>query len=302
MKYDVVIVGGGPAGLAAALALGRARKRVLLTDQGPRRNAAARNVHNFLTRDGTPPAELRRIAEEQLMAYPNVEVRHEAVASIAGTRGDFRIEVASGTVVARRIVVSTGLVDDVLPIEGFQEAWGRSIFQCPYCHGWETQGGRWGYLARDADALLFAIKLRSWTRNVVALTSDSFDVPPPLREKLAAAGVVLERRGLTRLVSHDGQLTRIELADGTSIECDVLFAHPPQRQVEIVRHLGLAVEPDGFLRVDPLTRETSIRGIYACGDLTSRLQGAIFAAAAGAQAAAALNAELTAELASTGAL
>lgn len=302
MDFDVVIVGGGPAGLAAALALGRARKRVLLADHGPRRNAAARNVHNFLTRDGTPPAEMRRLAEAQLAAYPNVEVRHEAVASVAGARGAFRVELASARVSARRILLCTGLLDEVLPIEGFRELWGRSIFQCPYCHGWEVQGSRWGYLARDAEALSFAIKLRSWTASVVALTHGAFEVPPPVREKLAAASVVLEERPLQRLASHDGQLTRVELADGTAIACDVMFAHPPQRQVEIVRRLGLAAEADGFLHVDPTTRETSMRGVYASGDLTSRLQGAIFAAAAGAQAAAALNAELTAELASTGSL
>src|SRR5687768_1591765 len=137
MIYDIVIVGGGPGGLSAALALGRARKRVLLCDSGPRRNAAADQIHNFVTRDGTPPHEFRRIGRQQLATYPNVETREVPVESISGTRGAFQVRLTTGTVEARRILLCTGMIDEMLPIDGFRELWGRGIFQCPYCHGWE---------------------------------------------------------------------------------------------------------------------------------------------------------------------
>src|SRR5262245_55977893 len=152
MRYDVVIVGGGPSGLSAALALGRARKRVLLCDSGPRRNAAAGHIHNFVTRDGTPPDEFRQIGRQQLAGYPSVEVRDARVESISGTRGAFRVDLTSGVAEARRVLLCVGMVDEMLPLDGFRELWGRAIFQCPYCHGWEVQDRRWGYLALAADS------------------------------------------------------------------------------------------------------------------------------------------------------
>jgi thioredoxin reductase len=305
MPYDVVIVGGGPAGLSAALALGRARKRVLLCDSGPRRNAAAVHIHNFVTRDGTPPDEFRHVGREQLAHYPNVEVRDVRVESVAGTRGAFHVHLTSEVVEARRLLVCTGMVDEMLPLQGFRELWGRAIFQCPYCHGWEMQDRRWGYLALGADPshlLPFVAMLRGWTRDVVIFTGGPFEAPPETRAWIAAAGVRLETSPIVQLVARDQMLEAVELSNGTRVPCDVLFAHPPQRQVELVRSLGVALDEGGYVRLDPMTLETSVPGIYASGDLTTRAQGAIFAASSGVHAAARLNVELTMELASTGAL
>jgi thioredoxin reductase len=304
-SYDVVIVGGGPAGLAGALALGRARKRVLVCDSGARRNAAAVHIHNFVTRDGTPPAEFRSIGAEQLARYPNVELRKDRVSSIGGARGAFRVALPSGTVEARRVLVCTGLVDETLPLEGFRELWGNSIFQCPYCHGWEVQDRRWGYLASAADAarlMPFALMARGWTRDVVVFTGGALEVLEEDRERLRVAGVRLETSPLKRLVAREGRLEAVELENGERVPCDALFAHPPQRQVELVTALGLELDEDGFVRIDPMRRETSVPGLYAAGDLTTRMQAAILAAAAGAQAAMMINAELTMELATSGGL
>ncbi|KYF58070.1 pyridine nucleotide-disulfide oxidoreductase, partial [Sorangium cellulosum] len=300
MSYDVVIVGGGPAGLSAALALGRARKRVLLCDAGARRNAAAEHIHNFVTRDGTPPDELRAIGRRELAAYPSVEARDLRIEAIAGARGAFQITSAAGTVEARRVLLCTGLIDEPLAIEGFRELWGRSILQCPYCHGWEVQDRRWGYLARGAQSLHFPLLLRGWTRDVVVFTSGAFDVPADVQARFSAAGVRVEARPVARLVAREDRLESVELSDGATISCEVLFAHPPQRQVGLVRALGVALDDDGFVRVDPVSRETSVPGVYAGGDLVSRMQGAILAAASGMQAAAMLNHELTVELATGG--
>jgi thioredoxin reductase len=261
------------------------------------------HVQNFVTRDGTPPDDFRRVAREQLGAYPSVEVRDVAVEAVTGERGAFRVALSSGAVGARRLLLCTGMVDELPPLEGFRALWGRSIFQCPYCHGWESRDRRWGYLARAADAshvVPFAIMLRGWTRDVVVFTGGAFEVADAAR--LAAAGVRLETAPVARLVARAGRLEAVELAGGERVPCEVLFAHPPQRQVGLVGALGVALDDDGYVRVDPMRRETSVPGVYAAGDLTTRMQAAIVAAGAGMQAAAAINGELTLDLAAAGAL
>jgi thioredoxin reductase len=302
MPYDVVIAGGGPAGLAAALALGRGRKRVLLCDAGPRRNAAASHMHNFVTRDGTPPAEFRHIAREQLEPYRSVEVRDVRIEEIRGERGAFDVRLATGAEQARRVLLCTGMVDEVPGREGFRELWGASLFQCPYCHGWEVRGQRFGYLAASAEAIPFALFLRGWTSDVVLLTDGTFAVPPESAASLAAAGVRLEERRIARLRPSGDHLEAVEFSDGGSLPRDVLFMHPPQRQVDLVLSLGLALDAKGYVQVDETQRETSRPGIYAGGDLVMEAQGALLAAASGMQAAARLNHALTLELAAAGAL
>lgn len=305
MIYDVVIVGGGPAGLAAALALGIARKRVLLCDSGPRRNAAAEHMQNFVTRDGLAPSEFRSVGRDQLGKYPSVEVRDARVLSITGARGAFDVTLETGVVHARRILLATGMIDEMPAIEGFRELWGHSIFQCPYCHGWDVQDRTWGYLAGAAEAAaltLFALQARGWTRDLVVFTNDQFEVSESDRQTLSVAGIRLETAPIAKLIAHNGKLESIALKTGERVACAALFAHPVQRQVDIVRTLGVELDEHGYLVLDAMRRETSIPGIYAAGDLSSRAQAAIFAAAAGTHAATILNRELTAELVMSGAL
>lgn len=299
MPFDVVIVGGGPAGLSAALALGRARKSVLLCDSGARRNAAAERVHNFVTRDGTPPDEFRRIARAQLQTYPTIEARDARVVSIAGQKGAFRVAVGAETVEARRILLCSGMVDELPTLDGFRELWGHAVFQCPYCHGWEVQDRSWGYLARAEQAshvLPFALRLRSWSHDVTLFTNGEFELAEDARQQLAAAEVRIQTLPVARLVARERRLEAIELEGGTRVRCEALFVHPPQRQIELVRALGLALDDDGFVQVDPMKRETSVPGMFAAGDLTTRMQSAITAAAAGMMAAAALHVDLALEL------
>jgi thioredoxin reductase len=192
------------------------------------------------------------------------------------------------------------MIDEMLPIPGFRELWGRAVFQCPYCHGWEAQDRPWGYLAVAATAshlLPFAIQAQGWSSDVVVFTGGSFEVEPETGARLAAAGIRLETAAVVRLLAREHQLEAVELSNGTRVPCEVLFAHPPQRQVELVRTLGLALDDDGYVQIDPMKRETSIPGVYAAGDLTTRMQGAILAAASGTQAAAMLNVELAMDLA-----
>lgn len=303
MTYDVVIVGGGPGGLAAALALGRARRRVLVCDSGPRRNAAAKNVHNFVTRDGTPPDDFRRIGREQLAPYATVDVRDVRVVAVGGARGAFVVSLSDATVVeARRVLLCTGMVDEPPPIDGMRELWGRSIFQCPYCHGYEVRDRAWAYLVLPASAphaVMAAVHYLPWTSDVTVL-ANGLELGEEAHATLQRAGIRVVKPGVARLAARDGRLEKVELADGTSVACEALFVHPPQKQVELVRALGLALDDAGFVKTDPMKRETSIPGIYASGDLTTQMQAAIAAAAASMQAAAMINLDLALERAAGG--
>jgi thioredoxin reductase len=305
--HDVVIVGGGPAGLAAALTLGRARRRVLLCDAGPRRNAAAVHIQNFVTRDGITPAEFRRIGREQLEAYPNVQIRDEAVEEIRGVLGAFAVRLATETVRARFVLLCTGMIDELPDIDGLRALWGTSIFICPYCHAWEIQDRRFAFLAPNADMLEFGLLLRGWTDDVVVLTDGRFEIVDEHLTRLAAAGVRVEERRIVRVVAASDQtpgrltLDRIEFTEGAPLERDALFVRPAQRQIPLVASLGLTLDSAGFVQVAQPTLATSIPGIYAAGDLITPAQGALIAAASGTFTAAMLNRSLASELALQGA-
>lgn len=298
MQYDVVIVGGGPAGLAAALVLGRARKRVLLCDAGTPRNERAEGVYGFVTRDGTPPQELRRIGREQLEKYP-VEVRRAWVERVDGEAGAFRVRVEGEDVTARRVLLCGGMIDEVPDLEGYRDLWGRSIFQCPYCHGWEVQDERFAVLLSPHVPVEFAIFLRGWSKDVMVFTGGA-ELADDVRAKLAKARVAIEPRPVVRLIGGEA-LEAIELADGTRVARDVIFARPPQRHTDLVRSLDLTLDDLGFVRIDE-QGETSRKGIHAAGDLTTMKQGALVGAAAGANAAYAMNHALTVESALAGEL
>lgn len=299
---DVVIVGGGPAGLSAALVLGRARKKVLLCDAGPPRNAAAEHIQGFVTRDGTPPKEFRRIGREELRPY-DVEVRDGVrVKSIERIGPRFRVGLeGGGTVDTRRVVLATGMVDVLPDLPGYKELWGKAIFQCPYCHGWEIQDRSWGVIASAEMFLDFSMFLTGWTRDVVVFTEGAFPVPADKRAQLERAGVRLEERRIRRLVpSADGSaLEAVELEDGTRVAREFLFARPPQRQTDLVQGLGLALDEQGFVRINE-QRETSVPGIFAGGDLTTPLQGALVAASLGAFVGYMMNHSMNLEAAGVG--
>ncbi|MET0402511.1 MAG: NAD(P)/FAD-dependent oxidoreductase [Cystobacter sp.] len=295
MAYDAVVVGGGPGGLNAALVLGRSRKTVLLCDAGAPRNAAAVHMHGFGSRDGIEPREFRRISREQLAHYPSVEVRDVQVASVEPRDGGFRVRLGDGTSVdARRILLTLGLVDVPLELPGYKEFWGTSIFQCPYCHGWEHRDQPIGVLASSPLFLDFAVFLQGWSRDVVAFTQGAPPVPAEQRERLTHLGIRIEERRIRAFHGRGGELAEVELEDGARLPRRVLFCHPEQRQRELVKRLGLELDESGFVKVNALG-ETSVRGLYAAGDMTTRMQGALVAASAGFVAAAMMNHALNME-------
>ena len=297
--YDAIIVGGGPAGLAAALTLGRSRRRVLLLDAGQGRNAPAAAVHNLLALDGTPPEELRRVGREQLARYPGVELREAAVADARALAGDgFRLELVGGDIVTgRRLVLATGLADELPAIDGLAPLWGRSAFHCPYCHGFEASGRRLAVLGAEPERVRLALQLTRFTDDLV-LCANGEPLPRDLADLLAANGVGVRGEPVTRFEGGDGRLERIVLAGGPPLARDVVFIATELRQrSDLAGRLGCALLPDGCVEVDEQAR-TSVPGVYAAGDMAHRatmprpFAAVVGAAAAGALAGAMLDQDL----------
>jgi thioredoxin reductase len=290
MHTDVLIVGGGPAGLNAALVLGRARKRVVLCDAGPPRNAAAGEMHNFVTRDGITPAAFRAEAHREITAY-GVERREARVTAIARDGDRFRATLDDGELTADRVVLAVGMVDEHPDWPGYRELFGSSIHLCPYCHGWELRDQPIGLIAASPQIVEWSLLLTGWSRDLIVIADPRVEVPAELAARLAAASVRLVVGTPRALIAEAGRLAAVELTSGERIARTGLFVKPPQRQTDLVSSLGLALDDFGFVRTENYV--TSVPGIYAAGDLATGMQGAVIAAAAGMAAAAHLNHALT---------
>ena len=302
-RYDAVVVGAGSAGLSAALVLGRSRRRVLVLDGGEPRNASSSGVHYFLTRDGTPPDELLRIGREQLKPYSGVDVRRARAMGAAGSDGDFLVTLEDGsTVGTRKILLATGVHDDLPERPGFREFWGRGIYHCPYCHGWEVRDRPLAVLDSGEDAAERAALIRNWSRDLILLTDGPAKLDDGAREKLGDLGIPINETPISRLEGDrtSGILHRVVFEDGSEVSREGLFYAPPQRQrSDLAEGLGCEFETTGplptLLKNDPMTKETTVPGVHVAGDAGTMLQGAIMAAASGATAAAFINHSLITE-------
>jgi len=283
MLYEVAIVGAGPAGLAAATSLGRARRRVLVIDGGPPRNGSSREVHGFLTRESLPPEELKQLARAQLAALSTVALHRGRVRAVRGDAGRFIVELETGpNVAAQRVLLCVGIEQELPDLPGCRELWGKCVFECPYCHGFEQRNRQLGYLAPEPSALDFALLLRAWSASVRVFTDARFNTPTDVRNRLSARGISIEDRPLRALRADEtAELEHVELEDGSSIECRALFVRPRKRQTSLISDLGLDLDAHGNVEVDA-GQETSRAGISAAGDLTTRVHLAVTAAAAGA--------------------
>ncbi len=301
--YDVVVVGGGSAGLSTALVLGRSLRRTLVLDTGEPRNAPSSGVHGFFSRDGIRPEDLLEIGREQLEPYQSVELRRAWAVDAKGEDGDFEVALDDGSSVgARKIVLASGVVDELPETPGFRELWGRGVYHCPYCHGWEVRGRPLAVYAAGEEALR-AIFIRNWSRDLVVCSDGPLGLDEDGRRKLDALGIRVREERISRLEGGDGSLRRIIFEDGSSLEREGIFYGPPQRQrSEIAGALGcetVEVGPMGSLvKSDPMTSETTVPGVYVSGDAgspPSPIQSAILAAASGARAAYFLNHSLAAK-------
>lgn len=297
--FDVAIVGGGPAGLSAALTLGRARRRVLLCDAGRGRNDRADAVHGFLGHDGTSPDDLRRLGREQLRRYSSVEVREAAVTKVGGENGRFTLALDGGTEeTARRVVLATGVVDDLPGIEGLADLWGGGVFHCPYCHGFEVSDLPLAVLALTPDDVLLASEVAHFTDDLVLCTNGEVTLDDDQRGLLDRTGVTVRTERIERLEAEGGRLGRIVFAEGAPLSRGALFVQCENRQAsDLPAALGCRFLDDGTVEVDEMQR-TSVAGVSAAGDLARRasspLPGSMvsLAVAGGTMAAVGLDQDL----------
>lgn len=291
---DVVIVGGGPAGLSAALVLGRCRRRVLLCDTGRPRNAAAAELHGFLTRDGIAPGDLLRLGREELRPY-GVEVREVAVEDLACQGESFEVRLATGErIAARKVLVASGVRDHVPDVEGFDACYGISVHHCPYCDGWEERDRRIAVIGQGAAAAGLALSLKSWTEHVVVCTHGRARISAQHRAQLDEQHIAVVDGPIARLDHDWGRVRRLVTARGQEVACDAVFFTAGQSpQWDLPRRLGCEITRKGTVKTD-LLGQTRVPGLYVAGDASRDVQFVIVAAAEGAKAGVAINKALQA--------
>lgn len=290
MMFDVAIVGGSFAGQSAALQLARARRRVAIFDTGTRRNRFAASAHGFLAQDGRAPGEIVAQARAQLGAYATVQWFDRPVSAITGAADAFELEVEGGAQQARRIVLAMGVADRLPSIPGLAERWGRSVFHCPYCHGYELQQGRIGVIATGPNALHLAQLLPEWG-SVTLFLNGALALQEEEARALAARGVKLEATPIAGLAGH----ASVQLADGRSEDFAGLFAPSRTEPASpLAAQLGCAHEegPLGSFVKTGMMKETTVPGVFACGDLARAAGNVALAVGDGAMAGAATHQSL----------
>jgi thioredoxin reductase len=292
---DVVVVGGGPAGLSAALVLTRAVRRVVVVDSGEPRNAPAHGAHGFLGHDGIAPLDLLDSGRREVRSYGGEIVQGRAVAAEPTPEG-LAVRLDDGRVLhGRRLLVTTGLADELPDVPGLAERWGIDVVHCPYCHGYELRGRRIAVLAPDTSGTREALLLGQWSPDVVLLRHTAPQPDPKAAEKLAARGVEVHDGVVTSVVVEDDRLVGVRLDGGGEVACDALLVFP--RVVprdEVLTSLGVETRPGGVVRVDGSGR-TSVPRVYAAGSVVDTAAQVVGAAAAGSAAAIAMNADLVRE-------
>ncbi|MBW8795684.1 MAG: NAD(P)/FAD-dependent oxidoreductase [Streptomyces sp.] len=296
--YEVVVVGGGAAGLSAALVLGRARRRTLVVDAGEPRNAPAAHMQGFLSRDGMPPAEFLAAGREEIARYGVELVRDRAVDAAKDGADGFTVALAGGrTVRARQLVVATGLRDELPPVPGAAERFGRDVLHCPYCHGWEVRDQAFGVLATTAMSVHQALMVTQWSKDVTLFLHrvEETELTDDDLRRLAVAGVRVVPGEVAGLRIEDDRLTGVRLADRSVHAREVLFVAPrPVPQNDLLRGLGaeLTETPFGAYPVIDERGLTTVPGLWAAGNASGFAEQVINAASRGYRAGAAINGEL----------
>jgi thioredoxin reductase len=295
--HDVIIVGAGPAGLSAALMLGRCRRSVLVFDSGKPRNAASRALHGFLTRDGTPPFDFLQMARDELRQYDTVEVRNAYVAAAECLEnGRFSVTLRSGERFrARKLLLATGVVDNLPEIPGFRQLYGLSVFHCPYCDGWEVRDMPLAIYGRGERGLGLSLEMTAWSGDLVLCTDGPPELGEDSLERLARNGIQLREQRVVRLEGDQGQLERIIFAQGEPLARRALFFTTGQYQrSDLLSHLGCEFNEKGTVRTGKY-ETTHLPGLFVAGDASRAVQWVVVAAAEGAEAAFAINTDLIEE-------
>ena len=295
--YDVVIVGAGPAGLSAALVLGRCRRSVLVCDNGHPRNEASRAMHGYLTRDGMPPLEFLRLAREELAQYTTVEIRDVTVTDArCGPNSRFETTFENGeTVESRKLLIATGVRDNVPEVEGMRALYGRSVFHCPYCDGWEVRDRPLAVYGRGEKGYGLSLELTAWSRDILLCTDGPCGIEPDRIDRLSRNGIAVRQERVVRLEGTDGVLQRIVFAEGPPAERRALFFTTGQyQQSALAIRLGCEFNDKGTVRTGKY-ESTHLPGLYVAGDASRAVQWVVVAASEGAEAAFAINTDLIKE-------
>jgi thioredoxin reductase len=289
VSWDCIIVGGGPAGLSAALMLGRCRRRVLLCDVGGQRNLRSHAMHGYLTRDGVSPAEFLRLARAELGRYGTVECRELEIVEATREDGGFAVCAADGTRLnTRKLLLATGVIDELPAIEGLEALYGTSVHHCPYCDAWEWRDRPMAAYGDGEAASGLALSLTFWSPDVLLCTGGA-ELPDDAAARLAAAGVRIRRDPVLRLEGRDGRLERIVFATGEPAPRSALFVVAGQRQRSpLAERLGCLFTERRT--VDTGTCEvTNVPGLFVAGDASKDAQFVAVAAAEGTEAGMAIH-------------
>jgi thioredoxin reductase len=295
-RWDVVIAGAGPAGSSAALVLGRARRRVLLCDTGTPRSWASKEIHAYLSRDGIVPSRFREITRRELSRYPGVRFASVEVVRARRSGTGFIVTLGqSRKVWARKLLIATGLFDFVPRIPGIDELFGRSVFQCPYCDGWEMRDRKVAVYGRGQRGFQMARAMTAWARDIVLLTDGVMRLSADQRRQLERNGIQVVRKGIASLVGRRGRLHHVVFRDGSRLERETLFFDTPSSaQSDLARSLGCRFARHGGVLCGA-HEATSVPGVFVAGNIIRDVQLSIVAAAEGARAAFGINRALTRE-------
>lgn len=288
-KYDAVIVGAGPAGLSAALVLGGARRKVLLLDGGPSRNTRATAAHGVFTRDCTPPNDLKRLGLQDLAPY-DVTVCQTPAREIKLVGQEFAVRLEQRWVQVRRVLFATGIRDKLPQMAGLRERWGRTVHHCPYCDGWPNREAKLGVLGSHQEGHHLALSVRAWTDWVTLLTDGPDELTAQQRRDLHKVDIALNTKKIRRFSGEDDLTVHFE--DGSELCLDALFLNPTQVQGSTLpAQLGCELNEKSRVVVNE-NGMTSVRGVWAAGDMTGAPQYVVSAAASGHAAAVSLNTTL----------
>jgi thioredoxin reductase len=293
--YDAIIVGGGPAGLSAALILARCRREVLICDAGHPRNAASQALHGYLTRDGMRPADFLQAAREQLRPY-GVEFRQGSVVDAKRLGEGFEVRLDDGTArTSRKLLLATGMVDHVPAIPGMRELYGRSILHCPYCDGWEVRDRPLAVYGRGAKAASFALAMKTWSEDLVLCTDGPTGLRPDALRRLQAARIAVRSDKMTRMEATGDSGLRIVFVSGDALARHAVFLSTAYRQrSDLAEQLGCHFTHRGAVHSNSL-QGTAVPGLYVAGDAARDVQLIIVAAAEGAKAGFAIHKALQEE-------
>ncbi len=294
LPFDAAVVGAGPAGLSAALSIARACRRVLLVDDGHARNAPAAHAWGFITRDGTPPEDIRQIGRDELDRYDVTVIDAHVEAAERTPEGVFCLTLDDDRdAQARTLVLATGIEDILPPVPGLREAWGCGVAHCPYCHGWGLRGQPTAFYGCGDDAFEMGRFLTLWSDAVTVVSDGPSELDPAQRRELDARGVGVDERCVGRIEQTDGRVSAVVFEDGERLCVGAVYVKPSVRpRSSLPEMLGARLMPNRIVLTDEVGRVEGVEGLYLAGDVTEKQHQVVLAAASGTRAAFALNHDL----------